>query len=207
MNTQQNSETCFGTPSETSRSTASKAPRSTASAPPKTAASSGIDTLLSSRGLFLRTALKCFGLAAFSFSLSSCRQGPLPPLRGISPRDYDNIHSIGEIFLKGNPIKNFDIGAALDNYIYGHPSPLPTRADIHELAALPSSRLASLSLDLSFTPLSQLDPKAREERLLSWQRSNSKLKRGLYNLLCALCFFLLGSNHDFLVYTGYLNGK
>ena len=167
-----------------------------------------LDTLLSSRGLFLRRALKFFALVSFSLSLSSCRKGPpLPALRGISSKDYDNMHAIGEVFLKGNPIKSFDIGLALDNYIYGHPSPLSTSADIHELASLISSRLASLSLDLSFTPLSRLSPKAREARLLAWQKSDSKLKRGLYNLLCSVCFFLLGSNHDFLRYTGYLNGK
>ncbi len=157
-----------------------------------------------SRRSFLGAVIKIVALGSFGFVDSACQRKEIPPLRGISSQEYLNMEALAKVFLKNNPIKNFDIGKALDNYVYGHPSPLQSRDKIHELASLPSSLLASLFLDLSFTPLVKLNIEQREKRLLAWRDSPLELKRGLYRVLHTTCFFLLGSSHDFLHYTGYL---
>ncbi len=161
-----------------------------------------------SRSSFIGIILKTFALCSFLGKTIHCRDNP-NNLAGISTSDYQNINAIGEIFLEKNPIKNFNIGMSLDNYLYGHPQPLPNphRSNIHELINVGSSYVVSLALDFSLTPLSSLAPKERKQRLLSWRDSKSETKRSIYNLLCSLCFLLLASEPEFLRYTGYLNGK
>lgn len=101
-----------------------------------------------SRNSFLKISLKAFAITALSIEGVNCGNSlTTPALRGISPEEYFNMRSLGEIFLEGNPIANFDLGKALDDYVYGHPSPLPTKELVHELAGAPSSILAALVLD------------------------------------------------------------
>ncbi len=164
-----------------------------------------------SRKSFLKKILLAKGISFFTFSFfltnTQCQTKKTPKLRGISNQEYHNIHAIGDIFLKDHPITNFDIGKAMDDYIYGHPHPLENQSQLHELASLPSSLAASLMLDTSFQTLSDLNREDREKRLLAWKQSNSALKRGLYNLFHSFCFFLLGTSHAYLVYTKYKNEK
>ena len=157
-----------------------------------------------SRTGFLGLALKIFAIFSFSSFGAGCnRNAKAPNLRGISEDDYFNFHALGEIFLEGNPIKEFDIGKSLDDYLYGHPYPLPTIKIVHELAEVPSSYLAALALDFSFTPLAKLSKEDRLKRLNSWRDSSSAMKRGAYSIMKQFCYFLLSSNKDYQKYVGY----
>jgi hypothetical protein len=157
-----------------------------------------------SRAKFLKFSLKLFALTSLTYSGINCKSSlNIPKLKEISEEEYLNIHSVGEIFLKGNPIKNFDIGIALDEYISGKPYPIPTKDKIHELALLPSSLLAALILDYSLTPLVKLSTEEREKRLLSWKNSDSQIKRGAFAILKQCCMFLLSSNKEFQMEIGY----
>ena len=157
-----------------------------------------------SRAKFLKFSFKLFALTSLSYSGINCKLSTnIPKLKEISEEEYFNIHSVAEIFLKGNPVKNFDIGIALDEYIAGNPYPIPTKEKIHELAFLPSSLLAALLLDYSITPLVKLSSEEREKRLLSWKNSNSQIKRGAFAILKQSCMFLLSSNKEFQLEIGY----
>ncbi len=157
-----------------------------------------------SRNSFLGFAIKIFAIVSFSsFGTNCSHPGNIPKLRGISEDEYMNFHALGEIFLEGNPIKNFDIGKSLDDYLYGHPYPLPTIKIVHELAEVPSSYLAALALDFSFTPLAKLSKEDRLKRLNSWKDSSSAMKRGAYSIMKQFCYFLLSSNKDYQKYVGY----
>lgn len=157
-----------------------------------------------SRNSFLKLFIKMFALTALSFEGVNCGNSlVIPKLKGISKEEYFNMHAIAEIFLEGNPIPEFDIGKALDDYIYGHPSPIPTKDLIHELAGAPSSILAALILDFSLRPLVKLYKEEREKRLLGWKNSSSQMKRGLFSILRQTCMFLLGSSKDYQRSIGY----
>lgn len=157
-----------------------------------------------SRNQFLRFAIKAFAITALSIEGVNCGNSlTTPTLKGISTEEYFNMKAMAEIFLDGNPVPNFDLGKALDDYIYGHPSPIPTKDLIHELAGAPSSILAALILDFSITPLVKLNKEDREKRLLSWKHSNSQMKRGLFGILRQTCMFLLASNKDYQRAIGY----
>jgi hypothetical protein len=158
-----------------------------------------------SRNRFLKFALKCFALTAVSLKGVNCGPGLVTPgLRGISPEAYHNFRSLQEVFLKDNPITNFDLGLALDNYVYGHPYPIETESVLQLLVSLPSSVLAAIALDFSFTPIAKLPPEERIERLLSWKNSSLGLKRGVYTILRQISFFLLSSDKEYQKYVGYL---
>ncbi|MBK8397852.1 MAG: hypothetical protein IPL26_21765 [Leptospiraceae bacterium] len=157
-----------------------------------------------SRNTFLKLTVKAFAITALSIEGVNCGKTLVTPaLKGISQEEYFNMQCLAEIFLKDNPVSDFDLGKALDDYIYGHPSPIPTKDIIHELAGAPSSILASLILDFSFTPLVKLNLEDREKRLLSWKNSDSKMKRGLFGVLRQTSMFLLSSNKEYQKYIGY----
>lgn len=157
-----------------------------------------------SRNTFLKISIKVFAITALSIEGINCGRTLVTPiLKGISTEEYFNMHSVAEIFLEGNPVPEFDIGKALDDYIYGHPSPIPTKDLIHELAGAPSSILAALLLDFSLTPLAKLNKEEREKRLLGWKNSSSQMKRGLFGILRQTCMFLLASNKDYQRSIGY----
>ncbi|MCE9501761.1 MAG: hypothetical protein K8R21_14865 [Leptospira sp.] len=164
----------------------------------------GIFTTDLSRGKFLKWALKIFSISLLFQSTGGCSSPQkIPKLRGISDQEYLNFQSVGEIFLDGNPVADFDIGKALDDYIYGHPNPLPTKDLVHELVGVPSSILVALALDFSITPLVKLERAKREKRLLSWKNSGSQLKRSLFSLLKLFSFFLLTGDKRFQKFSGY----
>lgn len=157
-----------------------------------------------SRNTFLKLSMKAFAITALSIEGVNCGNSlESPLLKGISKEEYFNMQSLAEIFLEGNPITDFDLGKALDDYIYGHPSPIPTKDLVHELAGAPSSILAALILDFSLTPLVKLNKKEREKRLLSWKNSTSQTKRGLFGVLRQTSMFLLASNKDYQKAIGY----
>lgn len=157
-----------------------------------------------SRNTFLKLSLKAFAITALSIEGVNCGNSlNTPPLKGISKEEYFNMNSIAEIFLEGNLVTGFDLGKALDDYIYGHPFPIPTKDLVHELAGAPSSILASLLLDFSLTPLVKLNREEREKRLLSWKNSSSQMKRGLFSVLRQTSMFLLGSSKDYQKAIGY----
>lgn len=153
------------------------------------------------RGSFLRGTIKLFALSSVSFTGSEC-SAPVS-LRGISAQEYANIRAVGEVFLTGNPVPNFDLGKALDDYVYGHPSPIDTKDLVHDLAKMPSSLLASVVLDGSFTTLVDLTKEEREKRMLGWRDSGDGVKRGLFNVLRQTSFFLLSSSPALLEFAGY----
>lgn len=149
--------------------------------------------------------MKCFALTSVSASAIACKESrKAPDLRGLSPEHYWNFKSIQEVFLQDNPVPEFDLGLALDQYMYGHPSPIETESVILLLAGIPSSVLAAIALDFSFVPLSSLSIADREERLKSWKYSKWQIKRGAYTILRQTSFFLLSSNKEYQRFVGYL---
>ena len=82
-----------------------------------------------------------------------------------------------KFFLDSNPIPDFDLGKALDDYIYGHPSPLPTKNLVHELAGAPLHCYAFI-LDFSFTPLVKLNKEDREKDYCHGKVRHLKRKEG-----------------------------
>jgi hypothetical protein len=157
-----------------------------------------------SRNTFLKISIQAFAISALSIEGVNCGNSlTTPVLKGISTEEYFNMRSLAEIFLEGNPITDFDLGKALDDYVYGHPSPLPTKDLVHELAGAPSSILAALILDFSFTPLVKLSREDREKRLLSWKTSSSQTKRGLFGVLRQFSMYLLSSSKEYQKSIGY----
>ncbi|WP_208652774.1 hypothetical protein [Leptospira montravelensis] len=160
---------------------------------------------LLSRNRFLKFSLKCFALTAVSIHGVNCGSGlTTPPLRGISPEQYHSFRSLQEVFLQDNPIPNFDLGLALDNYVYGHPYPIETESVIQLLASVPSSILAAMALDFSFTPIVKLPMEKRIKRLQEWKHSSLGLKRGVYVILRQISFFLLSSDKEYQKFVGYI---
>lgn len=157
-----------------------------------------------SRNTFLKLSIKAFAITALSIEGVNCGNSlSTPILKGISKEEYFNMQSLAEIFLEENPISDFDLGKALDDYVYGHPSPIPTKDLVHELAGAPSSILAALLLDFSLTPLVKLNKEDRIKRLLSWKNSSSQMKRGLFAVLRQTSMFLLASNKEYQKAIGY----
>ena len=158
------------------------------------------------RGTFLRRSLQLFAASSIVVGGGStlrCRAGgPLPELRGISEQEYHNMNALGEVFLGELPF-DLDLGKATDDYIYGHPSPIDVKENVHELAGVPSSWLAALLLDASFTTLVSLESADRRLRLLGWRDSDSVMKRGLFNIMKQTCFFLMSSSKEYVAMTGY----
>lgn len=158
-----------------------------------------------SRNRFLKFSLKCFALTAVSIHGVNCGPGlNTPALRGISPEQYHSFRSLQEVFLHDNPIPNFDLGLALDNYVYGHPYPIETESVIQLLASVPSSILAAIALDFSFTPIVKLPMEERIKRLQEWKHSSLGLKRGVYAILRQISFFLLSSDKEYQKFVGYI---
>lgn len=89
--------------------------------------------------------------------LGACSNGSIPRLRGLNETQYLGFKSIGEVFLKGNPILDFDLGIAADDYIYGHPTPIDTEDVLLLLGRIPSSTLAALVFDFSLQSMSSLN--------------------------------------------------
>ncbi len=157
-----------------------------------------------SRSVFLRGSIRLFALTSLTLSGVDCSpSGKVPELRGISEQEYHNINAIGEVFLSENPIPNFDLGKAFDDYVFGHPYPLDTKSTALELAGMPSSLLASIVLDGSLTPLVKLSKEDRLKRMLGWKASDNPMKRGLFNILRQTSFFLVSSSPAFAAYAGY----
>ncbi|PJZ71549.1 hypothetical protein CH373_00535 [Leptospira perolatii] len=156
-----------------------------------------------SRSRFLKLTLKMVALTAIFSPQLSCSRDSIPKLKGLSSDNYLAFRSLQEVFLEGNPLENFDLGIAADNYAYGHPYPIETESTLLLLAFLPTSVLVSLFLDFSFKPLASLDKAAREERLLSWKNSSMKLKRGAYTIMRQISFFLVSMDKDYQKLIGY----
>lgn len=166
----------------------------------------GQPTLLS-RDRFLRYSIKAFALSSVTLSAARCGSvaaaaSPSAPLYGISLQEYRNFNAVAEIFLADMPFE-FDAGLAIDRYVYGHPHPIENRDKVHELIGAPSSRLASLLLDGSFTTLVELAPDARAKRLAGWKASDNAMKRGLYGIMRQTCFFIVSMRPEFSAFTGY----
>lgn len=152
----------------------------------------------------LQWGLRTGVLAWILISAGNCkRPQEIPRLLGISSEEYRGFRSIQDVFLAGCPLPSFDLGLALDRYIYGHPHPIDTENLLRFLAGIPSSRLVAFLLDFSGTPLSELDPPQRERRLLSWKTSGFRLKRGLFSILRQISFFLVSSDKGIQRIMGY----
>lgn len=156
------------------------------------------------RSRFLKLGLKFLAITAFVLpGMSACSTGSIPRLRGLKEDHYLSFKSIGEVFLKGNPISDFDLGVAMDDYIYGHPTPIDTEDVLLLLGLIPASRLASLALDFSFTPMIALNVEEREKRLLSWKNSSLNLKRGAFSIMRQIAFFLVSKDKRIQKLAGY----
>ena len=156
------------------------------------------------RDAFLRFSVKAFALTSLTLSGVDCSDPlSIPALRGISAQEYRNMSAVGEVFLVGSPFAGFDPGKALDDYVYGHPYPLDTKDLVRELALAPSSYLAALVLDGSFTTLVSLNREEREKRLLGWKNSGDQMKMGLFNILRQTTFYLLSSSPEYAKFAGY----
>ncbi|WP_025183413.1 hypothetical protein [Leptospira kirschneri] len=155
-----------------------------------------------SRSRFLKLILK---LSAFLIlpGLGACSNGSIPRLRGLNETQYLGFKSVGEVFLKGNPILDFDLGIAADDYIYGHPTPIDTEDVLLLLGRIPSSTLAALVFDFSLQSMSSLNVEKREKRLLSWKTSSFGLKRGIYSILRQTSFFLVSKDERIQKLAGY----
>ncbi len=157
-----------------------------------------------SRNRFLKFLAKIFGIISLASQVENCsKKGNIPRLKGISENDYLGFRGIQKLFLEGNPVEDFDLGLALDEYIYGGHYPIETEDLIRFLAMIPNSVAISLALDLSLTPLAQLDRNSMEKRVLGWKNSRLAMKRGLYSILRQFSFFLLTSDKRFQEYMGY----
>jgi hypothetical protein len=156
------------------------------------------------RSKFFRILVKVSAVFYIGSKTIGCSaQENIPALKGIDKNHYLGFRGIQKVFLDGNPIQDFDLGIALDDYIYGHPYPIETEELILFLAGIPSSVLIAIALDFSITPLSSLDPKEMEKRLLGWKNSSLAMKRGLFSILRQFSFFLLSSNKQFQKQIGY----
>ncbi|EMM93594.1 hypothetical protein LA733_0426 [Leptospira interrogans] len=155
-----------------------------------------------SRNRFLKLVLK---LSAFLMlpGLGACSNGSIPKLRGLKETQYLGFKSIGEVFLKGNPILDFDLGIAADDYIYGHPTPIDTEDILLLLGRIPSSTLAAFIFDFSLQSMSSLNIEEREKRLLSWKTSSLGIKRGIYSILRQTSFFLVSKDQRIQKLAGY----
>ncbi|EQA44734.1 hypothetical protein LEP1GSC050_3363 [Leptospira broomii serovar Hurstbridge str. 5399] len=165
-----------------------------------------MESLLSekiSRNVFLKFLWKSAAVTAVVLPQASCGGEPVPQLKGLSASQYHAFRSLQEVFLQGNPLPDFDLGIAADQYIYGHPYPIETESTLQLLAFLPTSTLVALALDFSFTPLASLSKENREKRLLSWKHSSLSLKRGAYNIMRQLSFFLVSKEKSFQQLVGY----
>lgn len=156
-----------------------------------------------SRSRFLKFLFKTAALSAIVVPQLSCKDKSIPKLNGLSDEQYLAFKSLEEVFLVGNPIQGFDLGVAADKYIYGHPYPIETESVLKLLAFLPTSVLVALALDFSFTPLASLSVEKREARLLSWKHSSLSLKRGAYNIMRQLAFFLVSMEKSYSQLLGY----
>lgn len=159
-----------------------------------------------SRRTFLRGAIKAFAATSLVVGAgNNLRCGPggaTPKLAGLSAQEYHNMNALAEVFLADFPF-DFDLGKAADDYVYGHAYPIDKKQLVHDLAAVPSSWLAALALDGSFTTLVALDVKAREERMLGWKNSGDQMKMGLFKIMQQTSHFLLSSSREYVTYTGY----
>lgn len=157
-----------------------------------------------SRKKFLSLAVKVLAITSLgSMNLGCHQRHPSVPLIGLSFEEYANMVCIQEVFLRDCPIE-FDLGIALDNYIYASENTIPSENFWKEIARLPSSYIASITLDHSIRPLAKLNPVEREERLLSWRSSINPVKRGLYQLFHQISFYLLSKNKNYQLYIGYI---
>lgn len=156
------------------------------------------------RSRFLKLSLKFLAVTAFVLpGMTACTSGSIPRLRGLKDDAYLAFKSLGEVFLKGNPIPDFDLGVAVDDYVYGHPTPIDTESVILLLGMIPSSTLAALALDFSFKPMTSLSVEEREKRLLSWKTSSLGLKRGAYSIMRQIAFFLVSKDKRIQTLAGY----
>lgn len=156
-----------------------------------------------SRSRFLKFLFKTAAVSAILLPQASCKSANIPKLNGLSDEQYLAFKSLEEVFLVGNPIAGFDLGIAADKYIYGHPYPIETESVLKLLAFLPTSSLVALALDFSFIPLASLSVEDREKRLLSWKNSSLSLKRGAFNIMRQLSFFLVSMEKDYSKLLGY----
>ena len=156
-----------------------------------------------SRHRFLQLSLKTSAAAFFTLNFIGCRQSPEPPvnLKKLSDKNYENITIMGDFFINETPLQNFNIGQALDDYLYGTYHPHPIENMVLELVSIPSSMLAMLYIDHSFTPLAQMNKKERSEIFLKWRNSPSPLQRGIYTMMHALCMTLLSQEEQYSHYT------
>lgn len=156
------------------------------------------------RSRFLKLGLKFLAVTAFVLpGINACSSGSIPRLRGLKEDHYLSFKSLGEVFLKDNPLPDFDLGVAVDDYIYGHPTPIDTEDVLLLLGMIPSSTLAALALDFSFKPMTSLTVEEREKRLLSWKTSSLGLKRGAYSIMRQIAFFLVSKDKRIQKLAGY----
>ena len=159
-------------------------------------------SLYISRNRFLKLVLWTSSLGVLGIS---CRGIPEEiKLKGITAQEYENIKIFGDFFLDGFEIDDFNIGLALDDFLYGSANPHPLTDRILELVSIPSSYLASLYIDHSPVPLVHLDDEERKKRLLSWRNSRKALSGGIYSLLHTLCMTLVSADPSYQKYVGYL---
>ncbi|XDD50278.1 hypothetical protein AB3N59_00170 [Leptospira sp. WS92.C1] len=156
------------------------------------------------RSRFLKLSLKFLAITAFVLpGMTACSSGSIPRLRGLKEGHYLSFKALGEVFLQGNPIPDFDLGVAVDDYIYGHPTPIDTEDAFLLLGMIPSSTLAAIALDFSFTPMTSLSVEEREKRLLSWKNSSLNLKRGAYSIMRQIAFFVVSKDKRIQKLAGY----
>lgn len=156
------------------------------------------------RSRFLKLTASVFIALGLSSTMQNCKpKDGIPRLKGISEDDYIGFRGLQTLFLEGCPIPDFDLGIALDEYIYGKAYPIETESLIRFLASIPNSVVIAMALDFSPTPLAQLSREDMEKRVLGWKNSSLAMKRGLYSILRQFSFFLLTSDKRFQEYMGY----
>ena len=161
---------------------------------------------LINREKFLLLALKTSAAVYLVANSAGCVSAPKAPvaLKSLSDQQYENITIIGNFFLKDIPFKHFNIGQALDKYLYGAPHPHPQEAAFRELISIPSSLLAMIYIDHSFTTLTQMNDAQREEVFLRWRTSSNHLQRGIYTLMHIVCMTLISGEDVYHAHTGFI---
>ncbi|MDH4261790.1 MAG: hypothetical protein OEV78_01960 [Spirochaetia bacterium] len=156
------------------------------------------------RNAFLKLTLKTSALVYLAMNVTGCNLSKKAPvaLKKLSDQNYENITIMGNFFIKDMPVQNFNIGQALDEYLYGAKNPHPTEKAILELVSIPSSILGMLYINKSLITLTHMNDAEKEMTFLKWRNSHDPLQRGIYTLMHKLCMSLVSGNVDYQKYTG-----
>ena len=157
-----------------------------------------------SRSRFLRYSLKAFALTSLTLANVECSVGGVvPPLKGMTGTEYRNANFLGAYFLRGTPFSGFDVGLALDDYLFGRKDSLTIIGLIRDVLGAPSSILASVVMDFSLRTMVQLQGPELDARMEAWRNSSNELQSGAYKSFKSLVFVGVSSSQKYQDLAGY----